>query len=111
MDSPAGWILTVALNHLRRSKRRSARRRTAEQGAATTAWIAPSDPRHEVWAAVAALPRREREAVALRYLADLTEPQIAEVMGVAVGTVGATLTSARRRLATALETTDEEIDA
>jgi RNA polymerase sigma factor (sigma-70 family) len=111
MDSSAGWVLTVALNVLRRSKRRSGRRRLAEQGAAGTDWIAPSDPRHEVWAAVAALPRREREAVALRYLADLTEPQIAEVMGVAVGTVGATLTSARRRLAATLETADQEIDA
>ncbi len=108
MASPTGWLLTVALNVLRRSKRRSARRRQAEQDAATSGWIAPSDPRHEVWAAVAALPRREREAIALRYLADLTEPQIAEVMGVAVGTVGATLTAARRKLAVALQLDDSD---
>ena len=106
MASPTGWILTVALNQLRRSKRQSSRRREAEQDAATPEWIAPADPRHEVWTAVAALPRREREAVALRYLADLTEPQIADVMGVAVGTVGATLTAARRKLAASLQIDD-----
>jgi len=108
MSSPSGWILTVALNHLRRSKRRTAQRHRAEQGAATSEWIEASDPRHEVWAAVAALPRREREAVALRYLADLTEPQAAEVMGIAVGTVGATLTAARHRLARALSIDDSD---
>jgi RNA polymerase sigma factor (sigma-70 family) len=108
MASPTGWLLTVALNELRRSKRRAARRRVAEQCAATVEWIAQSDPRHEVWAAVATLPRREREAIALRYLADLTEPQIAEVMGIAVGTVGATLTAARRKLATSLQVDDSD---
>ena len=50
----------------------------------------------------------ERTAVALRYLADLTEPQTAQVMGVAVGTVSATLSSARRRLATQLGIHDDE---
>jgi RNA polymerase sigma-70 factor (ECF subfamily) len=106
MASPSGWILTVALNVLRRSSWRDRRRRALETAAAATspAWIEPTDPRYETWRAVAALPDRERTAVALRYLADLTEPQIAEVMGIAVGTVGATLTSARRKLATALGT-------
>lgn len=37
--------------------------------------------------ALRTIPRREREAVALRYLADLTEAQAAEVMGCAVGSV------------------------
>jgi RNA polymerase sigma-70 factor (ECF subfamily) len=38
----------------------------------------------------------------LRYVADLTEAQVAEVMGVARGTVASTLSDARRRLATKL---------
>jgi RNA polymerase sigma-70 factor (ECF subfamily) len=105
MTSPSAWILTVALNHVRRAQRRGVRRRQAEErsaGRAGRPWIEPDDPRHELWAAVAALPPRERTAVALRYLADLTEPQIADVMGIAPGTVGASLTSARRKLAAAL---------
>ena len=45
------------------------------------------------------LPDHERTAVALRYLADLTERQVAETMGVAPGTVAATLHAARKHLA------------
>jgi RNA polymerase sigma-70 factor (sigma-E family) len=37
--------------------------------------------------ALRAIPRREREALALRYFADLSEAQTAEAMGCAVGTV------------------------
>jgi RNA polymerase sigma factor (sigma-70 family) len=110
MASPTGWILTVARNELRRGKRRGARRRRAETSSADgrAAWIEPADPRIELWAAVQSLPERERTAIALRYLADLTEPQIARTMGVAVGTVGASLTSARQKLARRLQEPGDE---
>ena len=111
MASPAGWLLTVALNVVRRGKARGQRRVLAEAGALRARgrpWIDPVDPRSELWAAVAELPARERTAVALRYLGDLTEPQIAEVMGIAVGTVGASLTSARRKLAAQLQLDDTQ---
>jgi RNA polymerase sigma-70 factor (ECF subfamily) len=112
MASPSAWILRVAINVVRRRQARSARRRQAEAAALarSAAWIEPQDPRHDLWAAVAALPDRERTAVALRYLGDLTEPQIAQVMGIAVGTVGASLTSARRKLAVALAPREQEED-
>jgi RNA polymerase sigma-70 factor (sigma-E family) len=41
----------------------------------------------EMLAAVATLPTRQREAVVLRYYADLSEAETAEVMGVSVGAV------------------------
>lgn len=41
----------------------------------------------EVLVAVAALPRRQREAVVLRYWLDLTEAEIADAMGITAGTV------------------------
>ena len=108
MASPEGWILTVAFNTARRSAKRSGRRRAAERVDQERAggWIEPHDPRFELWAAVRELPERQRMAIALRYLADLTEPQIAELMGVAVGTVGASLTAARRTLAGRLALSD-----
>jgi RNA polymerase sigma-70 factor (sigma-E family) len=43
--------------------------------------------RDELVRALRAIPRREREAVVLRYFADLTEAQAAETMGIAVGSV------------------------
>jgi len=110
MDSPAGWILTVAFNEVRRSLGRSERRRRAEEAAPGVGWIEPGDPRIELWTAVRDLPERQRMAVALRYLADLSEPQIAEVMDVAVGTVSASLTAARRSLASRLAIDDEDVD-
>ena len=109
MPSPEGWILTVAINVAKRNAKRTTRRRTLERvdhDAQGPDWIEPSDPRFELWSAVRELPDRQRMAVALRYLADLTEPQIAEVMGIAVGTVGSSLTAARRTLASRLAIVD-----
>ena len=58
-----------------------------------------------VAAAVAALPERQRTALFLRYYADLDYAGIAEALGIAVGTVSATLHAARANL----ESTFEEI--
>ena len=56
-------------------------------------------PAIELWQAVGDLPRRQREAVVLRYIGDLTEAQTALAMGIAPGTAAATLSAARRSLA------------
>jgi RNA polymerase sigma-70 factor (ECF subfamily) len=45
-------------------------------------------------------------AVVLRYLADLTEPDIAIIMGVSRGTVASTLADARHSLAELLVESD-----
>ncbi len=47
---------------------------------------------------VAALPERQRLAVYLRYYADLDYRSIAHALGVEVGTVSATLSSAHQAL-------------
>jgi RNA polymerase sigma factor (sigma-70 family) len=59
--------------------------------------------------AITALPARQREAVVLRYLADLPIADVAEAMGCAVGTVKATLHQALRALRVELEE-DEDAD-
>lgn len=102
MESPTGWLYKVALNYVRRRARRAAmehdllRRFPPEQVCMTV----PLEP--ELWQAVRALTERQRTAIALRYLVDLPEAGVAEVMGVARGTVSATLATARRRLAAML---------
>lgn len=55
--------------------------------------------------ALRALPRRQREAVALRYYADLSEAQTAEVMGVSVGTVKSQTSRGLEQLSRRMEAT------
>jgi len=56
-----------------------------------------------VIAALGRLPRRQREALVLRYYEDLSLTEIASVMGVAVGTVKSTLSKATAACARLLE--------
>ena len=53
-------------------------------------------------AALRALPPRRRLIVFLRYFAELSYPEIAEVVGISEGTVAATLSKARAALRQAL---------
>ena len=57
--------------------------------------------------AIATLPARQREAVVLRYLADLSLAEVADAMGCAVGTVKATLHHALGALRVQLEEDDD----
>ena len=97
MDAPSAWTYRVGVNLLRRRLRRAAME--SRLRAATPQPSRPPAVESELWDAVRALPTRQRTAVALRYVCDLPQADIATVMQVAVGTVSATLTAARRRLA------------
>lgn len=102
MESPEAWAYRVGVNVLRRRQRRAALElRLLRRGLSQTSQRPAMDP--EVWDAVRALPPRQRQAIALRYLLDLTQAEVAESMGVAPGTAAATLVSARRRLAERLD--------
>jgi RNA polymerase sigma factor (sigma-70 family) len=57
------------------------------------------EDRRAALTAVARLPRRPREVLALRYYLDLTDQQIAEVLGVSRSTVSSTATRALAALA------------
>ncbi|MER7370086.1 RNA polymerase sigma factor [Nonomuraea wenchangensis] len=61
------------------------------------------ETRREVSAAVRALPRRQREAVVLRYYLGLSEAEIAETMGISRGTVKSTVFRALKALTVKLE--------
>jgi RNA polymerase sigma-70 factor (ECF subfamily) len=94
MPSPAGWTFVVARNLLRRTARRAAR----ERALAPPPEIVAPDLSIELWDAVRALAKRERELVALRYVGGLTEPEIAATLGLATGTVSRGLHDARTHL-------------
>jgi RNA polymerase sigma-70 factor (ECF subfamily) len=99
LERPVAWVYVVALNAERKRWRRE--RQVTEPG-----------PNHDsvpdvaggvlstivVRDAIERLPARQRAAVVLRYLGDLTVADIANVMGCAEGTVKATLHHALRNL-------------
>ena len=99
MEEPAGWLYRVALNYsrdvLRRETRDRDRLRVVEPAGA------PDDAvirRLEVVQRLQGLPERQRQAVALRYLADLSLAGVAVAMQCAEGTVKATLHQALAHL-------------
>ena len=108
MASPGGWVYTVALNEVRRTWRRAQLERRAVARLRLADVPAPSTPDDALWRAVAALPPRARTAVALRYVADLPEADIADAMNITRGTVAATLSHARKHLAAVLGPTMTE---
>ena len=99
MASPTGWAFRVGQTCLRRRFRR---RRRESDGAADH--VVAGDGADEVGAhdevvrLLQALPPRQREAVVLRYLLDLTQDEVARHMGIATGSAAATLNSARENL-------------
>lgn len=111
MTSPGGWTYRTALNVLRRHHRRLGLEARLLRRGSVSDHAAPPDWSAEVWEALLALPRRERTALALRFVADLPSVEVAAVMGVTAGTVGSMLASARERLARSLTETQEATDA
>ena len=103
------WLYAIALNLLRDHARRAAtegraveRVRTAAPGAAESGAEAV-ERRDELQRALAELADEEREAIALRFGADLTVPEIAEALGEPLTTVEGRVYRALRKLRDALE--------
>ena len=106
------WLLGIATNLLRRHRRTELTRLRAQAAApierspgmdeavdrATAATLAPVAAR-----ALAKLPRRDREILALLAWAELTYEQIAEALGIPVGTVRSRAHRARVRVRELLE--------
>jgi RNA polymerase sigma-70 factor (ECF subfamily) len=108
IENLPAWIATVALNRSRSGVRRVfAERRARGRLTAAPSTGEPTD-RVDVRRALAALPRRQREAAVLRYLLDLSTEETADAMGTSVGTVKSQLARARASLAEALAVHDEE---
>lgn len=59
--------------------------------------------RDELWSRISALPPRQRAVVVLRYYEDLSEAEIARVLGCAPGTVKAHASAALRTLRSSID--------
>src|SRR5687768_11044240 len=95
-DSPAGWVHRVGINLANSAMRRAALRARLTKAerhdeAASSTDISAAVALRE---AVAALPRRQRTALVLRYFVDLPHDDVAALMRCRPGTVRALTTQA-----------------
>jgi RNA polymerase sigma-70 factor (sigma-E family) len=83
---PEGWVVRVAGNLAidRYRRRRRVVMVAVEPGVAAEPLVAE---RLDLAGALGALPRRQRQVVVLRYLADWSEQDVARALGCSVGTV------------------------
>ncbi|MGZ4371344.1 MAG: RNA polymerase sigma factor [Gaiellaceae bacterium] len=96
------WVWRTVVNAaLAARRRRLARREDPEAVGIASANGQADESGVRPW--VAALPERQRLAVYLRYYADLDYRSIAHVLGVEIGTVSATLSSAHEALRQSME--------
>lgn len=110
IQSLRAWVMKVAINLVRSAFRRMlAERRARERmGArpvdhgARIPSVESAEEARDIGLALAALPRRQREATVLRYYLDLSVLEIAQALGVEEGTVKTTLFRARKTLAATL---------
>lgn len=102
MSSPDAWVYRVALNVMRRRFNRRLLERRLLMRRVVAPPPAEGELHPELWAHVGHLPERQRMAVLLRYVGDLTEAEVAGAMGISRGAVSASLAAARSRLASGL---------
>lgn len=95
--TPQPWLRTTVVNACRNERRRlgTARRYGARLASPETATDQPVD---ELISSLRRLPDRQRAVVVLHYYVDLSEAEIAQVLGMRIGTVKSALHRARARL-------------
>ncbi len=102
------YLRASVVNGCRTVQRSRTRARLRSADSERPVWSAESaviasEERRAVLAAVAGMPRRTREVLALRYYVDLPDNEIAEILGVSRSTVSSTASRALEKLARKLK--------
>lgn len=108
MEHPLAYARRILVNRALDGARGRARRRSElepEMAARASAAdpLAAIDTRAELIAALGRLPARQRAVLVLRYFDDLTEAQVAEVLGCSPGTVKSSSSRGLARLREVLQ--------
>ena len=108
MEQPQAYARRILVNlALDGARRRAQRRRELEAGDATSLWavdpLQALETRAELLQALAQLHERQRAVLVLRYFNDLTEAQVADVLGCSPGTVKSSASRGLARLREALQ--------
>jgi RNA polymerase sigma-70 factor (ECF subfamily) len=107
LENPESWLRRVAVNVARSRYRRRRLLDTLLRRHGPPAEVPDLSPDHLVlMAALRRLPRGQRDALALHYLADLPIDEVARTLDVSVGTVKSRLSRGRAALADDLKETE-----
>jgi len=108
LDNPTGWVVRVVTNlAFDRFRRLRSAARYARVPRPSVGASPPSDAHVDLHRALSRLPKRQREAIALRYLADFSEAQTAAALGCSPGTVKSHTARGLRALRVSLDLIDE----
>jgi RNA polymerase sigma-70 factor (sigma-E family) len=110
-ESPDSYVRRMLVNESASGWRARSRRPevlTADlpEQPGTTAFDSAFATREELWEGVQTLPPRQRAVVVLRYYEDLSEREIAEVLGISNGTVKSLANAAVAKLRNRLQPVD-----
>ncbi|QKG20327.1 SigE family RNA polymerase sigma factor [Actinomadura verrucosospora] len=101
-DNPDPYVYRILVNtHASWAKRRWRGERPTERppdGPDPADGIGAAEDKAVLWAALGRLPQRQRATVVLRFFEDLSEPQVAAILGCSVGTVKSQTSKALAKL-------------
>jgi len=103
-DHPGAYLRQMVVNGCRSKVRRKMLERRVsemfkkEEKDAVIQGVEEYGVNLDIWDAVQKLPERQRVCVVLRYLEDLSEPEIADTLQIPVGTVKSQLSRGRKKL-------------
>lgn len=104
-DRVGGWVLRVTANLAVDVVRRGSEPKVAPGTALPSEDV--STLRMALVKALRSLPRRQREAIALRYLADLSEEQVSSALGMSAGSVKTHIHRGLARLRRVIDPNDD----
>lgn len=109
-DSPTAYLRRTLTNAYLSQRRPKVRRAELLTDAPPESSVPPGGPedRMVLWPHVRSLPPRQRAVVVLRYYEDLSEREIADVLGCSTGNVKSTAHRALQSLRAALDTDGRE---